>query len=148
MKCAISASVFTFLMTASIASAQQPIVRRIEQPRITVQPAPHTDGFTAPQLTAPAVTPELWVYSQELRRHDDPAQAVRRKAEVQADQRISRLSALRWYGLSNSRPQASPIPTMGVYSPGWVGNGWNRYDWMPVGTASMNVYLNSYPIAR
>jgi len=148
MKCAITASVFAFLLVASTASAQQPLVRRIEQPRVTVQPGPHVDGFTAPQLTTPAVTPELWIYSQEQRRHDDPAQAVRRKAEVQADQRISRLSAMKWYGLSNSRPQASPIPTMGIYSPGWVGNGWNRYDWMPVGTASMNVYLNSYPIPR
>jgi hypothetical protein len=148
MKCALTASVFAFLLVALTASAQQPIVRRIEQPRVTVQPGPHADGFTAPQLTVPVVTPELWIYSQEQRRHDDPAQAVRRKAEVQADQRISRLSAMKWYGLSNSRPQASPIPTMGVYSPGWVGNGWNRYDWMPVGTASMNVYLNSYPIAR
>src|SRR5437868_4884592 len=148
MKRVLAAAFVTLLIGHSMATAQQPIVRRIDQPRVTVQAGPHADGFAAPQLTAPAVTPELWVYSQEQRRHDDPAQAIRRKAEAQADQRISRLSALRWYGLSNSRPQASPIPTMGVYSPAWVGNGWNRYDWMPVGTASMNVYLNSYPIAR
>src|SRR5690242_14007492 len=139
MKRVVTASVFTFLMGASIASAQQPIVRRIDTPHITVQPAHQGDGVTAPQLSAPAVTPELWIYSQEQRRHDDPAQAVRRKAEVQADQRISRLAALKWYGLSNSRPQASPIPTMGVYSPAWVGNGWNRYDWMPAAAASVNV---------
>src|SRR6185503_3346973 len=92
MKRVITASVFTFLLGASIASAQQPLVHRIDPPRVTVHPAHPGDGVTAPQLSAPTVTPELWVYSQEQRRHDDPAQAVRRKAEVQADQRLSRLS--------------------------------------------------------
>src|SRR3954467_10198351 len=132
------------VLACAVASAQQPpipklqpslpLVTKIDRPPVAgpqQQPSAATP-FAPTTLSAPATTPELWVYSQEQRRHDDPAQAVRRKAEVQADQRISRLSALRWYGLSNSRPQASPIPTMGVYSPGWVGNGWNRYDWMPV----------------
>jgi hypothetical protein len=148
MQRVLTAGILTLWMGASIAVAQHPLVHRIDSPRVTVHPAAQADGFTTPQLSAPAVTPDLWVYSQEQRRHDDPAQSVRRKAEVQADQRISRLAALKWYGLSNSRPQASPIPTMGVYSPTWVGNGWSRYEWTPAGAASLNVYLDGYTVGR
>jgi len=148
MKFFATVSVVIFLIGASMAAGQQPIVRRIDAPAVRLQTPLPAEGFTAPQLSAPAVTPELWVYSQEQRRHDDPAQAVRRKAEVQADQRISRISALKWYGLSNSRPQASPIPTMGVYSPTWVGNGWNRYEWMPGGMPSLSIYTDGYTVAR
>jgi hypothetical protein len=94
------------------------------------------------------VTPELWVYSQELQRHDDPAQAVRRKAELKADQRISRLAALKWYGQSNSRPDACPIPLMSVYSPRWVGYGWERYDWTAVGSPSLTLRIDNYDLRR
>jgi hypothetical protein len=78
------------------------------------------------------VTPELWIYSQEQQRHDDPAQAVRRKAETKADQRLARLAALKWYGYSSARPDVCPIPFMSAYSPTWIGNGWGRYDWTAV----------------
>lgn len=82
------------------------------------------------QMVPDQVTPEMWVYSQELRRYEDPQQAVRRKAELRAAQRMSRIAAMKWYGFSNSRPQANPIPFMsGSYSPAWVGNSPDRYDW-------------------
>src|SRR5262245_61403520 len=106
--------------------AQQPLTKRLDRPAVTLPAVPST---TTPTLSAPPVRPELWVYAQELRRHDDPALSVRRKAELKADQRLARLAAQKWYGFSNSRPEASPIPFMGQYSPGWVGNSWNRYDW-------------------
>jgi hypothetical protein len=35
--------------------------------------------------------------------------------------------------MSNSRPVASTTPFMGVYSPAWVGNGGDRYDWVGLG---------------
>jgi hypothetical protein len=148
MKMRIFASIVTLLAGASVATAQQPLVRRIDSPpTATLQtPLPASEPFSAPNLSVPAVTPELWVYSQELRRHDDPAQAVRRKAEIQADQRLSRLGAMKWYGLSNSRPQASPLE--GVYSPGWVGNGWNRYDWAPIGGPSVTYRVENYVVPR
>lgn len=82
-----------------------------------------------PKMVPNQVTPEMWVYSQELQRYDDPRQAVRRKAELRAAQRMSRIAAMKWYGFSNSRPQANPIPFMGSYSPAWVGNSPDRYDW-------------------
>ena len=109
---------------------QQPLVTKIDRPPVTGLQTPlPTTHFAPTTLSAPAVTPELWVYSQEQRRHDDPAQAVRRKAEFQAEQRMARLASLKWYGYSNSRPEASMTPIMGTYSAGWGGNGWNRYEW-------------------
>jgi hypothetical protein len=119
----------------ALAAAQQPTAP-LETP---AEQAP----FVPPSLSTPPVTPELWVYSQELRRHDDPAQAVRRKAELAADQRQARLAALRWYGFSNSRPVASATPFMGQYSPAWVGNGWERFDWVAGGGPSVSVYVDS-----
>lgn len=107
----------------AIVAAQQPV-------SIPPEPVQEHAPFTAPSLSAPQVTPELWVYSQEQRRHDDPLQAVRRKAEFSANQRQARLAATRWYGFSNARPTASVTPTMGQYSPSWVGNGLDRYDWV------------------
>src|SRR5262245_37297336 len=121
------------LLAASAATAQQPRVPKTITPTPTLQSSAVDAHFTPPSLSAPTVTPELWIYSQEMRRHDDPAQAVRRKAEINAEQRLMRLAALKWYGMSNSRPDASSIPLMGGYSPTWVANGWNRYDWTAVG---------------
>ena len=86
-----------------------------------------------PELNPSQVTPELYLYMQELRRHDDPKQAVRRKAEARAAARDARIAAMKWYGMSNSRPQVNPVPFMGTYSPTWVGNGRDRNDWYGIG---------------
>jgi hypothetical protein len=102
------------LACVSTASAQQPA----RQPALT------------PELTPAVTTPDMWYYSQEQRRHDDPRQAVRRKAEFVSQQRAARIAAMKWYGMSNSRPVASTTPSMGVYSPAWVGNGGDRFDWI------------------
>ena len=77
-----------------------------------------------------AQTEDMWFYLQELRRYDDPQVALRRKAEEKARQRRQRLAAMKWFGWSQSRPTASPTPTMGVYSPSWVGNGADPYHWI------------------
>jgi hypothetical protein len=136
MKTLPSLPTFVLAVSASLASAQQPV-------DLVPPPPPQSQtGFTAPSLNAPPVTPELWVYSQEMRRHDDPALAVRRKAEIVADQRMARLAAMKWYGLSNSRPVANPTPFTGQYSPAWVGNGWDRYDYVPVGS-NVTLYVES-----
>src|SRR4029079_4886668 len=124
-------SAAAILLMASAAMAQQPRVPKLTSPSPVLHTqTPAATHFTPPSLTTPNVTPEMWVYSQEQRRHDDPAQAVRRKAEIKADQRLSRLSAMKWYGFSNARPQASVTPFTSVYSPTWVGNGLDRYDWV------------------
>jgi len=94
------------------------------------------------------VSPEIYLYLQEQKRHDDPAQAVRRKAEARSYQRMSRLAALKWYGFSNARPQASTVPMMGVYSPTWVGNGYDRYDWSPSSGPTIVLRVHSDDVRR
>jgi hypothetical protein len=75
------------------------------------------------------LTPEMVMYLQAIRRYEDPKQAVRRNAEQRASARRARISAMNWYGFSNSRPQASPTPFMGTYSPVWSGSNWSPYHW-------------------
>ncbi|NLF06896.1 MAG: hypothetical protein GX594_02820, partial [Pirellulaceae bacterium] len=76
------------------------------------------------------ITPDMWFYDQELRRHKDPKEMVRAKAEYRAWQRTKRLAAMRWFGFSNSRPQASADPFNGDYSPRWTANpGYYPYRW-------------------
>lgn len=81
-------------------------------------------------LSLSEMTPEMWLYLQELRRYDDPRLAVRRKAEFRADQRRRRIAAREWFGLSNMRPTANPTPWYGAYSPHWGSNDVLRpYQW-------------------
>jgi len=77
-----------------------------------------------------AQTEDMWFYLQELRRYDDPQAVIRRKAERKGEQRRQRLAAMKWYGWSQSRPTASSTPWTGVYSPSWVGNGADPYQWV------------------
>lgn len=80
------------------------------------------------------VTPEMWFYQQEYRRYQSPAEAVRRNAEFRATQRRNRLAAQRWFGFSNLRPVANPIPFYGSYSPAWGSNTWNPAQWAGAGS--------------
>jgi hypothetical protein len=150
MKLPAAALLVVVAATCQVVIAQDPLVARLDATPVTTlqAPLPAAEHFVPPSLSAPPVTPELWVYSQELRRHDDPAQAVRRKAEAKADQRLARLAAMKWYGYSNSRPVASSIPTMGSYSPGWIGNGLDRYDWAGVSLAPPAIYVGGWSSAR
>jgi len=127
----IAAAVIAVL--GSAAHAQQP----------EVASANHT---TADQQIS--LTPEMLVYLQALRRHDDPKQAVRRKAEMKAAQRRARLAAMEWFGYSNQRPQASPTPFMGTYSPVWTGNSWDPYRWVGVGQPFVTIRVENVPSPR
>lgn len=80
-----------------------------------------------------SVTPEMWFYLKEYQRYQSPKEAVRRKAEVRASQRQARLESQRWFGFSNLRPIANPIPYYGSYSPFWSGSPWNSFGWSGYG---------------
>ncbi|MEN6449681.1 MAG: hypothetical protein ABFC96_04240 [Thermoguttaceae bacterium] len=67
-------------------------------------------------------TPEMWFYDQQARQHRDPKAAVRAKAEYRNEQRMRRIESMKWFGMSNSRPQAHSDPYHGDYSPRWVAN--------------------------
>ncbi|REK13035.1 MAG: hypothetical protein DWQ37_10450 [Planctomycetota bacterium] len=75
-------------------------------------------------------TPEMWIYEQERIRYEDPAMAVRRRAELRGAQRAARLAAMKWYGISNSRPTVSPTPWLNSsYAPFWGSNTYDPNRW-------------------
>ncbi|MCE5266610.1 MAG: hypothetical protein LLG00_01820 [Planctomycetaceae bacterium] len=75
-------------------------------------------------------TPEMWFYDQAARQYRDPKMAVRAKAEFRNEQRMRRLESMKWFGMSNSRPQATSDPYHGDYSPRWVANpGYYPWRW-------------------
>lgn len=93
--------------------------------------------------TPPTISPEMWAYIQELRRQDDPKQTVRRVAAEKAQQRRNRLASQAWYGYSNLRPVASPMPFTTTYSPSWTGNNLNEYQWTPAAGPTV-MYMEDY----
>src|SRR5262245_59905530 len=108
MKLNFVASAVLVCFIASLAAAQQPLTLGDGAPAATLQ-APRTardlparDQFTLPSPSVSSFTPEMWLYTQDWRRHDDPALAVRRAAEFRAEQRSQRLAAQKWYGFSNA----------------------------------------------
>jgi len=102
-----------------------------------------------PELNPSQMSPEMYLYLQEQQRHDDPKQAIRRKAEARTAAREARITAMKWYGMSNARPQANPVPFMGSYSPSWVGSGQDRNDWYGLGWPSLSYRMDeNYQLQR
>lgn len=95
-----------------------------------------------PLMDQVAPTEDMWFYLQEMKRRDDPREAIRRRAEIKSAQRQQRLAAQKWFGWSQGRPSASPTPAMGVYSPTWVGNGVSPYEWVGYGYSTTALRLD------
>jgi hypothetical protein len=140
---------FALWMLATTAGAQDPFAESIPR-RIPARPSQATvsESPELPAISPEAMTPQLYLYLQDQKRHDDPSQAVRRKAEFKASQRMSRMASMKWFGMSNARPQVAAVPMMGVYSPAWIGNGYDRYDWVGGTYPSASVYIESETIQR
>ena len=98
---------FLAVVVASAAQAQEPV-------------AP-------PAEPAPAGA-EGWYYRQAPER-ETTLTLAQQKAQMRGAQRMARLEALRWYGFSNSRPTASPIPWTTMYSPAWQAPGGRPFAW-------------------
>ena len=84
-------------------------------------------------------TPEMWFYEQERNRYLDPKAAVRRNAELKAEQRHLRLASSQWFGIYNSRPTVSATPWFGTYSPTWTSNTADPYRWRPLSQTTIVV---------
>ena len=85
-------------------------------------------------------TPEMWFYQQTLLQYQDPKLAVRRKAEERSAQRRARIAARKWFGFSNTRPQAGADLVHGDYSPGWSSRSVNYpFRWGGYGAAAVVV---------
>lgn len=89
-----------------------------EKPTVVVRPTP-TPGatFSMGELTP---TPDMWFFEQYMRQYQDPKTGVRNAAEFRAEQRMRRLAAAKWYGVSNARPHASVDSVHSDYSIGWT----------------------------
>lgn len=132
----IAVSLFLLAAACSTVRGQDPVPTVVTNPN----EAPFVlQGGTIPGVSPGQMTPEMYLYLHEQRRNDDPKQAVRRKAELKTAQRMQRLAAQKWFGVSNSRPSASAQPFMDLYSPRWIGNGYNAFDWSGVNSAGVTV---------
>ena len=142
----------TLGLAAAVALAQQPTlaptraVAKVaekaptpEKAAIPAPPAPKpSETVTRPDAKPPAApqdasylnlspgdlqaTPDMWFYQQAMRQHQDPSLSARRAAEYHAQQLAHRQESRRWFGFSGARPQASPDPFNGDYSPAWTSN--------------------------
>ena len=59
----------------------------------------------------------------------NPKMIVQQRAMAHGQQRSNRIAALNWYGMSNSRPTASPTPFTTLYSPAWQSPGGKPFSW-------------------
>jgi len=123
MKRLFLAAVITSLLCSGLAVAQEPA----PEAELQYQPSPSDLPIQ------PGVSPQMWLYHQEMKRQAASALAVRRKAEYRAQQRMRRIASRKWFGISASRPPASVTPFTGTYSPFWSGNTSDPYRWAGVG---------------
>lgn len=126
------------VLLASVAQAQEPPPR----PPLEVDLASTQNRLAQTQSMA-NITPEMWLYMQEMERYDDPEMAVRRKAEQRAAQRQNRIAARKWFGLSNIRPVANPVPIMSSYSPYWAGQNSDPHRWDGIGGPVIQIFGES-----
>jgi hypothetical protein len=121
------AFVVLILFSAVPAWAQRPASTKSPLPSAIPAAVVPTAVPETVQPSIPAVTsdlkptPEMWFYEQNMREYKNPKNAVRAKAEFDAQQRSNRLATMRWYGYSNSRPRVGADP-INSYSPAWSSN--------------------------
>src|SRR5690606_39189677 len=60
-----------------------------------------------------------------------PQEIIQYKAQIRAQQRMTRMASMEWYGMSASRPRASVTPFPGLYSPVWQMPGGRPLAWTP-----------------
>jgi hypothetical protein len=118
----LSLSVWTIVLGATIAPTlgQAPASPPAPSVKVTVL------GSSAPETKS---------YQQyQLQEYQNSVALVHQNAAFRATQRMRRLAAMHWFGLSNSRPQASVDPINGDYSPAWVSNVTaHPFQWQGVG---------------
>ncbi|MGH7139200.1 MAG: hypothetical protein ACREHD_25935 [Pirellulales bacterium] len=123
MKKLIPLAAIGLLLTVEPALAQSPRGRQKSPAVVEKEKLPGLGSMSMSEMT-----PEMWLYVQERSRHDDPKEAVRRKAEYRTAQRQRRIAAREWFGYSNARPRANSDPWHSEYSAHWSANNAVRPD--------------------
>jgi hypothetical protein len=70
-------------------------------------------------------------YYESPRAAPTPLEIIQYKAQVRAQQRMTRMASMEWYGMSASRPRAAATPFTGMYSPVWQMPGGRPFAWTP-----------------
>lgn len=137
----LSLSLATLVLTAWAlpVSAQESTLKVVKTPPpAPVAPVASVGSVATPASRAPVAslpadgkaTPEMWFYQQYQQQYRDPKAMVRARAEFQDNERQRRMASLKWYGFSNSRPQASTDYINNDNSPRWVsGDALNPSRW-------------------
>lgn len=73
---------------------------------------------------------QSWYREQSAVKPDSRA-IVQQKAQIRAEQRMSRLASMNWYGMSNGRPTGASTPFTSRYSPVWEMPGGKPFSWYP-----------------
>lgn len=129
MNTLISAAACGLILAAVPAFAQSPRASQRPAPQLNAPKSGEREkDVSLNGLSMSEMTPEMWLYMQEMRRHDDPKAAVRRKAEFRTAERQRRMAARAWFGYSNARPTVNPDPWMAGYSAHWSANNAMRPD--------------------
>lgn len=84
---------------------------------------------------------DQWEYGQSYVQRPEPRDIIQQKAIARSHQRMARMAAMRWYGMYNERPTASPMPFTTVYSPVWQMPGGRPYAWYHRGWASYSIVV-------
>ena len=69
-----------------------------------------------PPAASPEATAKEWYYGPTPKQKE-PKSPGRLRAETRAQQRLARLSSMRWYGFTPGRPTAAGMPFTTMYSP-------------------------------
>ena len=88
-------------------------------------------------------TPEMWFYEQQMSRYNDPKEMVRQNAAFDSAQRKQRLTAMKWYGYSNSRPTVNPTPFGSNYAPTWTNSSVRPFSWAAITPPVQVLYNNN-----
>jgi hypothetical protein len=117
---AIALSAGLLVIVASAARAERPADK-----------TPPTSIISQGEVTP---TPEMWFYQQYQKQYQNPQDMVHRNADIKGAERLRRLNALKWYGMSNQRPRTGVDPINGDYAPTWVsGNVCHPNQWYSTG---------------
>lgn len=87
------------------------------------------EDFRARTASGDEAQQNWYDYDEPSEYRPDPTAIIQQKAMIRAQQRQSRMAAMKWYGMSNARPTAAATPFCSMYSPAWQMPGGRPFAW-------------------